>query len=314
MSNSIGNDTPLADLKIMALDCQATGANPARGHLLEIGWTSTCLDSSEDTIKSDARSYLIRLPDNADIPRAVQRITGITPDAQKDAVSSESAWQLLLTAAGNGEREHADARRPIVIHFARFETPFLQNLHRRYGPSGSFPLQIVCTHEIARRLLPELPRRGIRAVAGYFGHWLPELKRSASHAIATTLIWQHMVQLLKSECGINSLVQLTDWLANTKPAGRLKRKFPMNPDLRCNLPDRPGVYRLLHKGGGLLYIGKAKSLRSRVNSYFRPKAHHAEHILEMLTQAQELEATPTNTALEAAIRESDEIKRHSPPL
>jgi hypothetical protein len=32
----------LADLEILALDCQATGANPQKGHLLEIGWIQTC--------------------------------------------------------------------------------------------------------------------------------------------------------------------------------------------------------------------------------------------------------------------------------
>jgi DNA polymerase-3 subunit epsilon len=313
MHKLASHKTSLSDLKILALDCQATGANPARGHLLEIGWTSTSMDSSEDTIKSGAQSRLIRLPDGADIPRAVQRITGITHKTQQDAVSSEFAWRLLLTAAGSGEIDRADPRCPIVIHFARFETPFLKDLHRRCGPSGSFPLQIVCTHEIARRLLPELPRRGIRAVAGYYGHCLPEYKRSAGHAIATALIWQHMVRLLESECGIYSLQQLINWLAETKPAERFNRVFPMNPDLRRHLPNKPGIYLMSHKGGRILYIGKAKSLKSRVNSYFRPKAHLAEHILEMLAQARGLEVTPTETALEAAIRESDEIKRHSPP-
>jgi DNA polymerase-3 subunit epsilon len=87
----------------------------------------------------------------------------------------------------------------------------------------------------------------------------------------------------------------------------------MDPDIRRHLPDAPGIYRMLRGGGDLLYIGKAKSLKQRVNSYFRPKAPHAEHTLEMLTQARGLDVTPTGSALEAAILESDEIKRHSPP-
>jgi len=64
--------------------------------------------------------------------------------------------------------------------------------------------------------------------------------------------------------------------------------------------------------GDLLYIGKAKSLKSRVNSYFHKKGRHSEHILEMLSQARQIATTVTETALEAAILESDEIKRHSP--
>jgi DNA polymerase-3 subunit epsilon len=87
----------------------------------------------------------------------------------------------------------------------------------------------------------------------------------------------------------------------------------MNPQIRQHLPDKPGIYRMLRAGGDLLYIGKAKSLKQRVNSYFRQKAPHAEHILEMLTQARMLDVTRTGSALEAAILESDEIKRQSPP-
>jgi DNA polymerase-3 subunit epsilon len=88
----------------------------------------------------------------------------------------------------------------------------------------------------------------------------------------------------------------------------------MNPEIHLRLPDKPGIYRMRRaKNSDPLYIGKAKSLRQRVNSYFRQKAPHAEHTLEMLTQARELDFTLTGSALEAAILESDEIKRRSPP-
>jgi excinuclease UvrABC nuclease subunit len=65
--------------------------------------------------------------------------------------------------------------------------------------------------------------------------------------------------------------------------------------------------------GDLLYIGKAKSLKKRVTSYFRSKAPHPEHILEMLSQAQNIDFSLTESALEAAVLETDEIKEHCPP-
>jgi hypothetical protein len=87
----------------------------------------------------------------------------------------------------------------------------------------------------------------------------------------------------------------------------------MERQKRRYLPDRPGVYRMLRSNGDILYIGKAGSIRKRVNSYFAKKNHHAEHILEMLTQAKQIDVTETESALEAALLEADEIKQVSPP-
>ena len=182
---------------------------------------------------------------------------------------------------------------PTVIHFARFELPFLRDLHQKNDPESPLPFQLICTHEIAIRLLPDLPRRGLRALAGYFSHSMPEFRRSADHVVATVLIWEKMIEILNIKLGIYTLDQLADWLASTPPAGRSRRIYPMAPGKRLRLPDAPGIYRMLQANGDLLYIGKAKSLKVRVNSYFRQKAPHAEHTLEMLTQARKLDFTLT---------------------
>ncbi|MBT8357678.1 MAG: hypothetical protein HKO79_12725, partial [Desulfobacterales bacterium] len=260
------------------------------------------------------QTYLARLPSDAVIPRAIQRITGISIDFMAAAVSSKTIWEHLLKTARKIIAGTSSAACPLVIHFARFEESFLRHLHQQHSPEGPFPFQIICTHMIAIRLLPDLPRRGIRALAGYYGHSMPELKRSSDHVMATALIWKKMVEILLSTCGISRLDQLTDWLASTKPPGRSKRMFPMNPNIHQQLPDKPGIYRMLRtKNGDPLYIGKAKFLKQRVKSYFRQKAPHAEHTLEMLTQARDLDFTVSGSALEAAMLESDEIKRLSPP-
>jgi hypothetical protein len=70
---------------------------------------------------------------------------------------------------------------------------------------------------------------------------------------------------------------------------------------------------MLRSNGDLLYVGKATSLKKRVCSYFQKRRHTSEHILEMLTQARDLDITVTPTSLEAALLEVDEIKRRSPP-
>ena len=303
----------LADLRFLALDCQATGANPQKGHLLELGWMPVCASRPDALPGSGGQAFLSCLPGEEKIPRAVSRITGISDESMGGARTSDIIWQHLMESVGRINSENQMKVCPTVIHFARFEAPFLKYLHRKNAPSIPFPFQIVCTHEIAIRLLPDLPRRGLRAIAGYFNHSMPEFKRSADHVIATAIIWKKMVEILNDKFGVYTLDQLGSWLKAIKPAGRSDRNYPMTSDKRRRLPDKPGIYRMLRSNGDLLYIGKAKSLKSRVNSYFRKKAPHAEHILEMLTQAREVDYTLTGTALEAAMLESDEIKHHSPP-
>ena len=153
----------------------------------------------------------------------------------------------------------------------------------------------------------------MRAVAGYFGHSVPPSRRSADHAVATAVIWQNLIVQLKADEDIQNLDQLMDWLRQPPPQSRSGRIYPMKPEIRLSLPQKPGIYRMLRSNKDLLYIGKATSLKQRVNSYFRQKGAQAEHTLEMLSQAADLDVTLTGSALEAAMLESDEIKQHAPP-
>ena len=78
------------------------------------------------------------------------------------------------------------------------------------------------------------------------------------------------------------------------------------------LPDDPGVY--LHKddAGRVLYVGKAKSLRSRVRSYFQPSANHTVRISAMVRQVRDIQIVQTQSEAEALILEANLIKKHKP--
>ena len=288
---------PLSRLEVLAVDCQATAAIP-RGRLLEIGWARV----GSTIPRADTR--LIALPDGERIPPAVARITGISERTMQDAVEARLVWRELSGQAASLPQQPA----PTVIHFARFEQPFLCTL-----AGGLPPLDIVCTHAIARRLLPGLPRRSLRALAGYFGRAVGTLRRSADHVEATAFVWRELVRLLDAE-GVSTWGALREWLAAPVASPRNRRRvWPMPRDLRLSVPDAPGVYRMLRTGGDVLYVGKAASLHRRVNSYFRKQQGVHERLLEMLSQARAISFEVTASGLEAALLEPDEIKRHRPP-
>jgi DNA polymerase-3 subunit epsilon len=289
---------PLSQLEVLVVDCQATAAAP-RGHLLEIGWARVL-----GTTITHAHASLIALPDGGQISPAVARITGISEDMMRAAVDGRCAWRELTDQAARLTQQPA----PTVIHFARFEQPFLRAL-----AAGVLPMDVVCTRDIARRLLPNLPRCSLRALAGYFGRAVGALRRSADHVEATAFVWHELVILLERQ-GVSTWGALHDWLDGPATPIRCRRRiWPMPRDVRLSVPTAPGIYRLLRTDGSVLYVGKAASLHHRVNSYFRKQAGVPERLLEMLSQARAISFDVTPSPLEAALLEPDEIKRHRPP-
>ncbi|MFC2165817.1 GIY-YIG nuclease family protein, partial [Acidobacteriota bacterium] len=236
-------------------------------------------------------------------------------DEFQHAISQRTAWHRLKRAARETAERNKQPLCHAVIHFSRYEEPFLRHFQETYSSRGKFPFHILCTHDLVKRLLPGLPRKGLRAVTGYFGKSLSVHRRSLHHVGATAFIWHHLVETLKDSHGICTIEDLAEWLANTSPGSNLKnmREYPMDRELRLNLTEGPGIYKMHRSNGDILYVGKATSLKRRVNSYFQKRSRHSEHILEMLSQAKHITTEPTETALEAALIETDEIKRLSPP-
>jgi DNA polymerase-3 subunit epsilon len=309
VSGAFRDREALGEREALVLDAQATASHSAGGALLEIAWARVPIGAACGLVREGVTARVVAPPPGAVLPRAVARVTGITRAEWARGVDERRAWGLLHAAARSLAPDAGATC--AVIHFARFEEPLLRTLHARHG-TGPFPLDVVCTHEIARRLLPELPRRTLRALAGYLGAGVPPERRAADHVVATAFVWRELVRLLAEREGVATRADLASWLA--RPVRRAPRAFPLARDRRRELPDRPGVYRLQRAGGAVLYVGKAASLRQRVSGHYHAHAGRGERALEMLTQVRDLAFSVTETALEAALLESDEIKRLAPPF
>ena len=304
----------LSNLGFIAIDCQATGPHPRKGDLVELGWAVQQPRRQQRTFPAvSVANCLVRPEQPLELTRQFHRVTGISSDFLNDAIPPAEAWHALRQSACDMAAAQKRSKCLALIHYARYEMPFLNDLHIRYSDKGCFPFDVICTHEICRRAFPDLPRRGLRAIAGFLGYSIPPIRRAALHATATVSIWRHLVALLRDVYGVRTLNQLHRWLTISPTPTDRQRSFPMPPPIRKNIPDRPGVYHMLRQDGSILYIGKSRSLKQRVNQYFQKKARHPEHILEMLTQAGDIATFPTHTALEAALLESDHIKHHAPP-
>jgi excinuclease ABC subunit C len=79
-----------------------------------------------------------------------------------------------------------------------------------------------------------------------------------------------------------------------------------------HLPDRPGVYMFKDARGEILYIGKAKALRSRVRGHFSQDAGVSMKQQEMLRRATDVDSIVVGSEAEALLLESNLIKSHQP--
>ncbi len=81
------------------------------------------------------------------------------------------------------------------------------------------------------------------------------------------------------------------------------------------IPTKPGVYLFRDERGEVLYVGKAKSLRSRVRSYFQAGRGDARHqIPSLVDRIADLEVIVTGSEVEALHLEQNLVKRHRPPF
>ncbi|MBN1200227.1 MAG: excinuclease ABC subunit UvrC [Anaerolineae bacterium] len=82
-------------------------------------------------------------------------------------------------------------------------------------------------------------------------------------------------------------------------------------DILDNLPTRPGVYRMIDPNGAIIYVGKAKNLRSRVRSYFQP-GNSDPKVLNIRHDTADIQFLLTGDELKALITEAELIRVHKP--
>ena len=305
----------------LILDCQTTAMRPSVGHLLEFAWSFATADSEV----MDVHSSLIQLPAGESVPLRVKEITGIRNSDMElarelDSVRDDFKRALVkYSSSSSGERIIA------LIHYAQFEEAWLKSLLE----VDELPFDLLCTHRLSKKLFPQVPSRNVRGLTGFFGMRIGEIKRAAQHVLATQKIWSGIVDAL-TERQITSIGEIRAYL-NERPAKKSSRvtvgegtsgavtkpsvayEYRVDRAKRLALPAKPGIYRMLAKSGEILYVGKATSLKDRVNSYFRGKKGRDSRKLELMAQVWDFETQECDSAIEAALIESDEIKRLNPP-
>lgn len=80
----------------------------------------------------------------------------------------------------------------------------------------------------------------------------------------------------------------------------------------ASLPDSPGIYKFFNEEGILIYVGKAKSLRKRVGSYFTKQSQYNRKTEKLVSEIENIEYTLTSSEFDALLLENNFIKQNQP--
>ena len=287
----------------LIVDCQTTGMHPNNSHLIEIAWSVWRMGCENTTITH----HFVKLPEGTSVPGRISRITGITDTDLESGVTPLMICNYILSAV------HAMGNSAVAVsHYATFEKTFLSDLFLKHLGKETLPFTMLCSQKISKKVFPNLPSHTLKGVLGHLGLSINAEKKAKSHVEATIKIIEVLFDQL-IERNITTLDELTGWPDSIARPTLKKYEYKIDRLKRLNMPDKPGIYKMICNKGSILYIGKATSLKSRVNAYFRGQKNRDKRILEMLSQVVNIKITECDTALEAALLEADEIKQWNPP-
>ena len=185
----------------------------------------------------------------------------------------------------------------LVAHNAQFDYRILTTEFKRLG--FNFERENLCTVELSKKLIPDLPSYSLGKLVRSLGIPVSDRHRAAGDATATVKLFKMLLDKDVEKTII-------------KAAIRLDPKHQMEPkliDIISKLPSVTGVYYIHKADGEIIYIGKSKNIKSRINQHFTGQTPKSKKIqLEVATVTYD----ETGSELVALLKESEEIKRNKP--
>ncbi len=283
----------LEEATFVVTDTETTGTRAGEDRVIEIGAVKVRGGEVVDTFQSlvDPQRH---------VPRRITRITGLSTATVFGEPTAKEVLPGYLDFLGDGV---------LVAHNLGFDLRFLQAELDLAG-LPAIGNEAVCTVRLARRLLPSLPSRGLTALAAHFGIANSARHRALGDAEATAEVLLRFLDRLRTGFGLATVADLVAFQRKRykDASGEPKHVQHIRDAYLAGLPDRPGVYFMKRKNGEVLYVGKAKSLRSRVRSYFTGIDAHPQRTRKLVRDVRLVEWTETGSELGALLLESKLIK------
>jgi len=279
----------LEDATYVVVDLETTGLRPGRSGICEIG--AVRLHGFE--VEAEFQTLV---DPGMPLDAGASAVTGLRSEQLRGAPDPAKAVRSFLGFAGDAV---------LVAHNARFDLAFLdRETERLTGSRIGSP--VVDTVRLARTLLAgRVAGFGLAQLAWFLGTSEQPCHRALPDARATAELLLALIGLAQ-ERGARTVADLTG-LAATRTRRLLGKRH-----LVFGAPSRPGVYFFLGRNDQVLYVGRARDLRSRLRSYFRSDRQRPA-VEAALAAAERIEWRVTGSELEAALEELRLIRNIRPP-
>jgi len=279
----------LEDAVYVVVDLETTGLRPGSSGICEIG--AVRLRGFE--VEAEFETLV-----NPGMPiaAAASAVTGLRDEQLRGAPGPARAVRSFLAFAGDAV---------LVAHNARFDLAFLdRETERLTGSRIGAP--VLDTVRLARTLLAgRVPGFGLAQLAWFLDTAERPCHRALPDARATGELLLALIGLAQ-ERGARTVADLAE-LSATRARRLLDKRH-----LAFGAPTRPGVYRFVGRNRQVLYVGRARDLRSRLRSYFRSDRQRPA-VEAALAAADSIEWQVTGSELEAALEELRLIRELRPP-
>ena len=185
----------------------------------------------------------------------------------------------------------------LVAHNASFDYRILQTEFRRLG--FDFKKPTLCTVELSKKLIPDQVSYSLGKLVRALGIPMADRHRASGDALATVKLFKMLMAKDVEKEILQSFV-------------KTEIKSGMSPkllDIVENLPSKTGIYYIHNEKGNLIYIGKSKNIKKRVNQHFTGSNSKSKKIQR---DVYAVNVEETGSELIALLKESEEIKINKP--
>lgn len=185
----------------------------------------------------------------------------------------------------------------IVAHNSSFDYRILKTEFKRLG--FNFVKETICTVELSKKLIPDMASYSLGKLVRALGIPIADRHRASGDAMATLKLFKLLLEkdISKEVLSLNIKKDVAKGLP------------PKFIDILDKLPSETGIYYIHDANGKIIYIGKSKNIKKRVNQHLTDVSRKSKKIQnEIFTVTFER----TGSELLALIKESEEIKIHKP--